>query len=71
MWPSIAGYFSDLLRIPAAYGIITLIILKELIDNQKTVCLVRNDTLFQIDRKGDTDNSVHSDVNNVYCLILR
>ena len=69
MWPSIVGYFSDLLRIPVAYGIITLIILKELIDNQKY--LLRNDSLFQIDRKGDTDNSVHSDVSSVYCLILR
>ena len=48
MWTSIVGYFSDSSRIAAIYGI-TLMIRKELIHNEKVICLLSDNN----ELKGD------------------
>ena len=39
LWISIASYFNDSSRFACMYGILTLIILKESIDNKKVTCI--------------------------------
>ena len=39
LWISIASYFNDSSRFACMYGILTLIVLKESIDNQKVACI--------------------------------
>ena len=49
MRTSIVGYFGDSSRIAAIYGIITLMIRKELIHNEKVICLLSDNN----ELKGD------------------
>ena len=39
LWISIVSYFNDSSRFACMYGILTLIILKESIDNKKVTCI--------------------------------
>ena len=39
MWTAIVGYFTDSSKIPCLYGINTLLMLKESLDNQKVLCM--------------------------------
>ena len=51
LWIVTVGYFSDSSRITCIYGVITLIILKESIDNQKVMCVKYKevDSVFNIE----------------------
>ena len=39
MWSSVVGYFTDSSKISSVHGIITLLIIKELFENQRVVCI--------------------------------
>ena len=39
MWTAIVGYFTDSSKITCLYGINTLLMLKESLDNQKVLCM--------------------------------
>ena len=57
-WTSIVSYFPDSSKIAAIYAIITLIILKESLDNQKVKCMQDIDTTFKADMNEVCENRI-------------
>ena len=58
MWTSVVSYFPDSSKIAAIYAIITLIILKKSLDNQKVKCMQDIDTTFKADMKEACENRI-------------
>ena len=56
LWTSIVSYFPDSSKIAAIYAIITLIILKESLDNQNVKCMQDIDTTFKADMNEVCEN---------------